>query len=582
MNTMLRILRLMTAQRGLMALAIAMSLVSMLSNIGLMAVSGWFIASMGLAGAAGASMNYFTPAAVIRALAIARTGGRYAERVISHEATFAVLAVLRRWLYDRLEPLAPAHLAEHASGDLLARIRNDIDRLELVFLRILSPVIVAVLTVLVVTVVLARYHGPTALAVLALLLFAVVLLPATLARAGGAPSRGMTETAAAMKRQIVDGLEGLADLKLHGMDAAFARSVSALSARHVTAERRLNVLQSGANAGLGLAANAALLSVLVLVIPAVGGGRVAPADLPMMLLLAVASFDAATPLPLAFQSLSGTIASARRLFDLADTAPAVAEPASPVAMPSGNRLRFERVSLRYSAASRLVLEDIDLDLAESRRVAIVGSSGSGKSSLVNLAVRFADPTQGRTTLGGVPIDGLPTAGLRSRIAVVPQNAHLFAATIRDNLLVARPDATQGQIEAAARTAQLHDFIVAQPKGYETHVGTRGLLLSGGEARRLAIARALLKEAPVLILDEPTEGLDAGTAAALLRGVLAASGDRSILLITHHAAELDLMDEVLVLAAGRIIARGTYRELSLPGGPLHAMKSLIDGPGPGGV
>lgn len=333
MRLVLRLLRLMWPVRWMIALSIALALVAMLANIGLMAVSGWFIAAMGLAGAAGAGMNYFTPAAIIRALAIARTGGRYAERVVSHDATLRVLAGLRRWFYERLEPLAPAVLIEQSSGDLLARIRNDIERLELVFLRVVSPAVVAALTALVVVVVMALYHGAAALAVLALLLVAGVLLPYRAVQRGAGPSRSQAETSALMKQSIVDGLDGLAELKLAGREVEFVARVVDLGDRYIADEAVLARLQGTLLAGAGFAANLALLAVVVLVVPAVELQKVAAAELPMLMLLALASFDAVAPLPLAFQSISGTLQSGRRLFDLVDRPVAIRIQSSRAGLP---------------------------------------------------------------------------------------------------------------------------------------------------------------------------------------------------------------------------------------------------------
>lgn len=575
MRLVLRLLRLMWPVRWMMALSIALALVAMLANIGLMAVSGWFIAAMGLAGAAGAGMNYFTPAAIIRALAIARTGGRYAERVVSHDATLRVLAGLRRWFYERLEPLAPAVLIEKSSGDLLARIRNDIERLELVFLRVVSPVVVAALTALVVVVVMALYHGAAALVVLALLLVAGVLLPYRAVQRGAGPSRSQAETSALMKQSIVDGLDGLAELKLAGREVEFVARVVDLGDRYIADEAVLARLQGTLLAGAGFAANLALLAVVVLVVPAVELQKVAAAELPMLMLLALASFDAVAPLPLAFQSISGTLQSGRRLFDLVDRPVAIKDPEQPRRPASVHAVHMHSVSFRYEHSHRLALSDIDLEIGEGRRIAVVGETGSGKSSLVNLLVRFFDPTAGQITLGNVPIREIELESLRSRIAVQLQRPHLFAATIRENLLLARPEATQGHIEDAARAAQIHEFIMSLPKGYDTFIGAHGRLLSGGEARRLAVAQALLKSAPILILDEPTEGLDTRTAEALMHDVFEFARERSILVVTHQAAGLSAMDEIVVLSSGRITARGRFSDLNGPSEPLHEFKSRID-------
>ncbi|MFV0369817.1 MAG: thiol reductant ABC exporter subunit CydC [Hyphomicrobiaceae bacterium] len=575
MALMLRLTRLMWPVRWMMVLSIVLSLLAMLANIGLLAVSGWFIAAMGLAGVAGATMNYFTPAAIIRAFAIVRTGGRYAERVISHEATFRILSGLRRWFYDRLEPLAPAALGEHSSGDLFTGIRNDIERLELVFLRIISPVVVAVLAGLIVISVLTAYHGLSAFAVGVLLIAAGLLLPVYTMRQGRWPSRELTALSSEMKSLLVDGLEGLAELQLAGRDADFRKRVVVLSERQISSERQLAKQQGAAAAAIVLAANLALFAVLLLIVPEVQDGNLASAKLPALMLLALASFDAVAPLPLAFQSLPGALHSARRLFDLADRGPLVKEPRSPHRMPTGNAVRFENVSLSYAPGRRSVLSNVSLELAEGRRIAVVGVTGAGKSSLINLLVRFWDPSAGKITLDGVPINELGLDALRARISVQQQRPYFFSATVRDNLLIARPGATQEHIETATRAAKIHNFIASLPRGYDTFIGAHGRLLSGGEAHRLAVARALLNPAPILVLDEPTEGLDTITAAEMICGIMDFARDRSILLITHRETGLLAMDEIIVLEAGQVVAKGSFDELSRPARPLNAMKSRID-------
>lgn len=571
----LRLLKLYKPYWGWMALSVLFSLASVLANAGLMAVSGWFIAAMGIAGATGATINYFTPAAVIRALAIIRTGGRYAERLVSHEATFRLLAELRRWTYERLEPLAPEGLQEFRSGDLLARIRTDIDRLELFFLRILAPTIVAVLAGVVFVAVLAVYHPLIGLSEFVLLVAAGGLLPFVVARAGAGPSQGITRSMAELNASLVDSLQGLGEVQVYGLEAQHFARTQALSEALIADEARMSRLTGLSQAGVGLAANLALWLVLLIAIPAVTAGDMAPPNLPMLALLALASFEAVLPVPLALQGLAGTLKSAGRLFALADASFEVRDPPLPAPLPPRSDVSMRGVSLRYAGSSRPALEGLDLELPEGKRIAILGPTGSGKSSVVNLLMRFWVPTQGTISLGGVPLNHLEAADIRSRMAVVPQSAHLFAATIGDNLRIAKPDASQGLIEAACRTAQIHDFIMRQPDGYDTYIGSQGLKLSGGEARRLAIARALLKDAPILILDEPTEGMDVETERAVLNALLGGDGDRSVLLITHRPAGLDRVDEIVVLENGQVLERGTYRDLKASRGRFARMLDVIE-------
>ena len=253
--------------------------------------------------------------------------------------------------------------------------------------------------------------------------------------------------------------------------------------------------------------------------------------------------------------LAGTLASARRVFHLADAAPRVRDPAAPLPLPKEATMVLDRVSLSYAGAAVPAVRDIDLTLAPGRRTLVVGPSGSGKSSLVNLILRFEPPETGRITIGGVPVERLKAADLRRRIVAVPQHVHLFTATVAENLRLADPGATPGDLEAVCRVAQIHDFLAAQPAGYDTYAGAAGLKLSGGQVRRLAVARALLKDAPIMILDEPTEGMDRETAAALMHALLEATRDKALLVISHQPTALDRFDEIIVLEAGRVVRRG---------------------------
>lgn len=554
MKDMIRILSLAKPYWKSLALACFISLAATIANIGLMATSGWFITAMGLAGVSGAAINYFTPAALVRMFAIIRTVGRYLERLVSHDATFRVLAGLRTWLYQRFEPLAPAGLQNIHSGDVLARMSQDISRLENAFLRVFVPVAVAVLTVLLVAGFAALYLPVLGVVLFALLVLAGLVLPMLVHRLSWTPGARQAANSADMSVLLVDTIEGLAELKSYGMADSYAARVTALSDDLIADEKRLADLASLNRSGIAVFSNLALWSALVLAGAAVVAGTLSPPELALLSLLALASFEALVPIPEATESLSATLASARRIFTLADSEPHPGEPQAPKVLPASSELVFSGVSLAYPGATVPALEAIDLTLAPGKPVGIVGPSGSGKSSLIGLALKFWSPDNGTITLGGTPLADLDGEDLRSRIAVVPQQSHLFAATIAGNLRFAAPEASQEELEAACRLAQIDAFIKAQPDGYKTEVGAHGLKLSGGQARRLAVAQALLKDAPVLILDEPGEGIDLATEKALLDAVLDARSDCAILYITHRRQALERMSEVVTLENGHVIAR----------------------------
>ncbi|SEA30271.1 ATP-binding cassette, subfamily C, CydC [Thiothrix caldifontis] len=549
MNDLLRLLRLFKPYWNWAALGMGLSFITLLANVGLMAVSGWFITAMAMAGVAGASMNYFTPAALIRLAAIVRTAGRYGERLVTHEATFRMLAELRVWFYERIEPLAPAVLEQYRSGDVLSRIRADIDTLNNVYLRLLVPVVVAALATLVFVVVLLFYHPLLALLELSLLLVAGVLIPWLMNRLGHEAGQQSVETAAQLRSVLVSDLQGMGELLVYGAADDHAAHVQQLSQTLAAQQQTLSRLNGVAQGALGLCANLAMWGMLVLAIPLVRDHTIAPPELAMLALFALASFEAVLPLPLAFQSLGETLAAARRIFSLADQAAAVSEPAHPLPVPERLDFALRDVGFRYQPQGDAVLNGLTLDFPQGHKLAIVGVTGAGKSTLTSLLLRFREPTSGELLLGGQAIAHYSGEALRQHIAVVPQQTHLFNTTLRENLLLAKRDATDAELEAVCDTALIHDFITQQPGGYATWVGETGVRLSGGQAKRVAIARALLKPARLLILDEPTEGLDPETATQVMVNILAhvARNGQSLLLITHRAHGLEAMDQVLHLS-----------------------------------
>jgi ATP-binding cassette subfamily C protein CydC len=574
MRELLRLARLLESYWKWMALGVLLSFATLIANIGLMAMSGWFIAAMALAGLTGVTMNYFTPAATIRTFAIMRTVGRYAERLVTHEATFRVLARLRVWFYTHLEPLAPARLQQYRSGDLLSRIRADIDTLDNLYLRIIVPVTVALLGFVSVGLFLAFYDATLAAINLAFLLLAGVGVPVLVQRLGRRPGRALVESNSALNASAVDGLQGMSELLVYGAAEQQTEQLNALSRELTTAQGRMSRLSGLSQAALGLSANLTAWLLMLVAIPMLSTGSLERPELAMLVLFALASFEVVMPLPLAFQMLGQTLSAARRVFEIVDAQPQAPDPEAPSPQPSDYSLALEQVGFRYEQASQPALMDIDLDLSEGRRVAVVGATGSGKSTLVNLLLRFWDPQQGRITLGGHDLRQFHGEDLRRHLAVVSQGTHLFTSTLRENLRVAAPQASDEQLLAVLKTAQLDEFVATLPDGLDTWVGEAGLRLSGGQARRVAIARALLKDAPILLLDEPTEGLDSETERELLQALYRLMEGRTVLHITHRLVGLESMDEVLVLDNGRVAERGKHRELLSAGGIYAGMHARL--------
>lgn len=553
MSDLLRLLRLYRGHVGLIVLSTLVAAAATLANVALMATSGWFITAMAAAGLAGVSMNYFTPAAIIRALAIIRTGGRYVDRVVGHEATLRLVASTRAHLFAALIPLAPAALDDLRNGDLLARLKADIDRLELTFLRLISPTVVALVTLALVGLVLALQDGTLALAVLAILILVGFLAPAAVAAASAAPGRELTQLTADLRRKVVDDLSGLTPLIATGAFTSHRDRLVAGMAALIEVERRL-AKRAAIGQVLGrLSGDMALVAALIIGLPLVQSGVMTGPGFAMAALLSLSAAEAFMGLPAAFLGLTSTLASARRVFAILDRSPLVVEPPTPEPLPADRDIRLTGVTLSYDGSSP-ALDGITLDIAAGRHVALIGGSGAGKSSIAALLVRARDPDAGAIRLGGVPLANLALADLRRTVMLVPQKPHLFTTTLGANLRLARPAASAEEVAAAIELAGLTGFVARLPQGLCTPVGVAGTTLSGGEARRVAIARAILADPDILILDEPGEGLDPETESEVLDRLLDRMTGRTVILITHARAALDRMDDVVTLDRGRIVGR----------------------------
>lgn len=563
MITVWRLLQLMKPVLGWMVLGGVLSFITMVANVVLMAISGWFIASMAIAGIHGVTLNYFTPAAIIRFSAILRTTGRYAERVVTHSATLRILSHLRVWFYERIEPLAPAGLEGFRSGDLLSRIGADIDTLDQFYLRLLLPLIVALMATLTFVIFLCWFDPWLGLIELTLLLIAGVGLPLLSNRLCSASSRQINEISTTMRARLINDLQGMGELLIDAADTAHAERIEQLSHQLVSRQKRLSQINGLSQGVVGLSANLAMWLILISAIPMVNQAELPPAQLAMLALFTLASFEAVAPLPIAMQSFAELMVAAQRVFGLVDRLPDVSEPVNPVPLASApdQTLTMFNISYRYEQHSSAGVENISLLLSPGKRIAVVGPSGCGKSTLVQLLLKFRTPDTGRLSLGGIPYDQLSGESIRQQIAVASQQTHLFNCSIRDNLLLAKPDADQKILESVCRCAAIHDFITDQPEGYETLVGELGLRVSSGQARRLAVARALLKGAPLLIFDEPTESLDAVTEQQLMQNILSEYPDQAMLWITHRLTGLESMDEILVMQMGQIVERGKPIELA---------------------
>jgi len=577
MKVFLRLLSFLSAFRWLVALAILLGSLMIASNMLLLGMAAYLIAAAAL----GPLLAILTiPIYIVRLMSVSRAGSRYAERVVSHNVTFRLLAQLRTWVYRRLEPLAPAYLHKQRSGDMLTRIVADVDELQNVYLRIVSPIIVAIIISLL-TFALFSIFSPVlawdAVAFLVITGCGVPLLSGILTRGLG---KRQLAIRGELNAQIVDGIQGVPDLLAYGQADTQLRSVATLEKKLDQIQQRMAVIAGLQQALNDLLMNLALWSLLILAIPLVVAKAIAGVYLAFLALVILASFEAVQPLAEAFQKLGHSVAAGERLFKVTDTNQQVQEPAAPLPVPSNTpgrfSLEFDHVHFAYQSDEGQVVHDISFEVSTGKRIAIVGASGAGKSTLVNLALRFWDPDKGTIRLNGRDIRQYALGDLRGLIGVVSQDTYLFNDTIRGNLLLARPEASDSEIEQALTQAQMTEFIHQLPKGLATWVGEQGLRLSGGERQRLAIARALLKDAPLLVLDEATANLDPMTEHTLLDALDMLMQGRTTLVITHRLVRMERMDEILVLDEGSIRERGTHEQLLRSGGLYQQMVQLQEG------
>jgi ATP-binding cassette subfamily C protein CydC len=450
---------------------------------------------------------------------------------------------------------------EYKSGDLLARVIGDVETLENFYVRVISPSLTAVLIGLLVSIFFAFFFPPIALVLISFFLILGLILPILSQDISRAPGQRLITQRADIQSQLVDGIQGMADLLAFGRGADRLRQISQSGEAYGLTQKRMARI-SGVHSALGtFLTNLGVWLVLLFVIPQVTAGNIKGVMLGTFALMTLASFEAVTPLPLAAQMWNASREAARRLFDVVDAEPAVKETGEK-RLESGapNNLQFANLSFSYPDQSAPALENLSFAVPEHQSVAIVGPSGAGKSTIANLLLRFWDYEVGDITLGGVSLKQLDQDEVRKQFALVSQNSYFFNTTIRENLRLARRGTSQEEVEAAARAAQIHEFIFSLPKGYDTLIGEQGLRLSGGERQPLAIARALLKNAPILIFDEPTANLDPQTEKQVLDTLFKTMKSKTSLLITHRLVGLENVDEILVMDRGQIVERGTHQGL----------------------
>ncbi|EPH1424881.1 cysteine/glutathione ABC transporter ATP-binding protein/permease CydC [Klebsiella aerogenes] len=573
MRALLPYLALYKRHKWLLTLGVVLAIVTLLASIGLLTLSGWFLSASAVVGVAGIySFNYMLPAAGVRGAAIIRTAGRYFERLVSHDATFRVLQHLRVATFSKLLPLSPAGLARFRQGELLNRIVADVDTLDHLYLRVISPLVGALVVILVVTIGLSVLDVTLALTLGGIMLATLLLLPPLFYRAGKPTGEQITQLRGQYRQQLTSWLQGQAELMLFNASDRYRKQMEKTEQRWQEAQRRQAELTALSQALMLLIGGIAVIAMLWMASEGVGGNNQPGALIALFVFCALAAFEALAPVTGAFQHLGQVIASARRITQITEQQPEVTFSQQTPQSFSQVALTLNEVTFSYPQQSAPALKDISLQVAAGEHIAILGRTGCGKSTLLQLLTRAWDPANGQIQLNGQPLSELSETTLRQAMSVVPQRVHLFSATLRDNLLLAAPQVSDARLADILERVGLEKLL--EDSGLNSWLGEGGRQLSGGELRRLAIARALLHDAPLMLLDEPTEGLDATTESQILDLLSEVMRDKTVLMVTHRLRGLARFNQIIVMDNGQIIEQGSHAELLAKQGRYYQFKQRL--------
>ncbi|MEL4014278.1 heme ABC transporter ATP-binding protein/permease CydC [Dryocola clanedunensis] len=573
MRALLPYLALYRRHFWLLFLGIVLAIVTLLASIGLLTLSGWFLSASAVVGVAGLySFNYMLPAAGVRGAAITRTAGRYFERLVSHDATFRVLQHLRVTTFSKLLPLSPAGLARFRQGELLNRLVADVDTLDHLYLRVISPLVGAFVVILVVTFGLSFIDITLALTLGAILLATLIILPPLFYYAGKSAGEALTVQRGQYRQQLTSWLQGHAELTIFGAANRYREQLDSTEIHWQEAQRRQSELSALSQAVMLLIGGLAVVVMLWMAAHDVGGNTTPGALIALFVFCALAAFEALAPVTGAFQHLGQVIASALRVTQITSQQPEVTFKSGPQEALAQVSLAMDKASFTYPGQQQPALKEITLTIPAGQHIAILGRTGCGKSTLLQLLTRAWDPQQGVISVNGKPLGELSEETLRAATSVVPQRVHLFSATLRDNLLLAAPQATDEQLIAILERVGLEKLL--PEAGLNSWLGEGGRQLSGGELRRLAIARALLHDAPLMLLDEPTEGLDAETERQILDLLAEVTAGKTVLMVTHRLRGLARFGSIIVMDNGQIIEQGNHAELMATGGRYYQFRQRL--------
>ncbi|MBY7765399.1 cysteine/glutathione ABC transporter ATP-binding protein/permease CydC [Vibrio fluvialis] len=542
-----------------LTLGMLLAFVTLCASIGLLTLSGWFLSAAAVAGLtiARETFNYMLPGAFVRGFAMGRTAGRWGERVVSHNATFKLLTDLRIFFFEKLAPMIPGRVSNLRDADLLNRLVADIDAMDHVYLRLISPVTVGVLGIAALTALLCWFDMALGLTLGSVLLVLLLVWPVMFYKLGKRNGAELTQHKAEMRVATLDWLQGYSELTIFGAESRYRDAIYAAQEK-LLANQKVNASFTGLASALLLLANGWTL-VLMLWLAADGVNGQAPDPMIALVVFAtMASVELLMPIAGAFQHLGQTLTSARRLNEIILSEPDVKFPSEETRHSGQFDITFENLTFNYSGGEQPALKDVSLTIPAGNKVAIVGQTGSGKSTLIQLLCRYWDAQQGDISIAGTRLQEWKESDLRAAISVVSQRVDILNGSLRDNLIMAKPTANDSELSAMLERVGLGKLLEAP--GLDAWLGDGGRQLSGGEKRRIGIARALLHDGPILLLDEPTEGLDKQTEQQIMALFQSHFENKTVIFITHRLVELETMDAVCLIEQGEIVEHGSHQAL----------------------
>ncbi|PTP91947.1 heme ABC transporter ATP-binding protein/permease CydC [Vibrio splendidus] len=556
-----------------LSLGMLLAFATLSASIGLLTLSGWFISASAVAGLtiARETFNYMLPGGGVRGLAMSRTAGRWGERVVSHNATFKLLTDLRIFFFKKLAPLIPGRISNLRDADLLNRLVADVDAMDHVYLRLVSPVTVGVFGIFFLTLFLMWFDSSLGLILGSILLIMLLVWPILFYKLGKRNGGELTQNKADLRVTTLDWIEGYSELTLFGAEERYRNAILETQ-RKLMANQFVNANLTGmASAALMLFNGLTLVLMLWLAADGVGGNAPDP-FIALMAFATMASFELLMPIAGAFQHLGQTLSSARRLNEVILSEPEVQFAEQKLDINKPLDITFSNVTFNYPDSERSVLNAVDLTIPATHKVAIVGQTGSGKSTLIQLLTRYWDPKKGYISIAGIELTQWNESQLRESISVVSQRVDILNGTLRDNLLIARPEATDDHLANILRDVGLEKLL--ENNALDSWLGDGGRQLSGGEKRRIGIARAILHDAPILLLDEPTEGLDKQTEHSIMTLFEKHFEGKTVIFITHRLIGLESMDSIVLIEQGEIVENGSHETLLNEAGRYFQLRQAI--------